>query len=389
MENGEFIAWKRRSSYIIAVIIVMVSSIVFYAGHFLFGDQEQDISEERVAETPYVPFPVNHVHLMEIIKGHKQEIDILEIVPGDSRVKIFPSLSFDRLFGFEKLSEIALRTNAYALVNAGFFYEYGLPSGMVAINGELITASTGKYPVFIVSNGSAYLKEIETNLLLECNGVRISADNMNSPGKSSGVVVYTPWYGSNNRAEGMNITAVIKNGRVIGINEVRGETQIPDDGMLVTFFEPYKYDMDSFPLVPGEEVEFIQSPVLDSSTQAYECGSWIVKDGEVVIGDKDSWVGVLTNRDPRTAVGLKPDGTVILMTVDGRQPDYSDGVTSRELGEFLVEYGVTQAAMLDGGASTEMIIQGEIVNRPSFRGEERPLAGAIVVQYDEEGLNNQ
>jgi len=41
----------------------------------------------------------------------------------------------------------------------------------------------------------------------------------------------------------------------------------------------------------------------------------------VVAVDRDDWVGLLTNRDPRTAIGVKHDGKVVLVTVDGRQPD--------------------------------------------------------------------
>jgi len=55
------------------------------------------------------------------------------------------------------------------------------------------------------------------------------------------------------------------------------------------------------------------------------------KDGQVVAVDRDDWVGLLTNRDPRTAIGVKHDGKVVLVTVDGRQPGYSVGLSSRSL----------------------------------------------------------
>jgi exopolysaccharide biosynthesis protein len=90
-------------------------------------------------------------------------------------------------------------------------------------------------------------------------------------------------------------------------------------------------------------------------------------------------VGVMTNRDPRTAVGIKEDGTVILFVVDGRQPGFSAGFTGKELAEYLIGCGVRDAAMLDGGASTEMLVEGRLVSRPSHKGEERPLAGGILI----------
>jgi len=42
-----------------------------------------------------------------------------------------------------------------------------------------------------------------------------------------------------------------------------------------------------------------------------KCGSWLVRDGQVVAVDRDDWVGLLTNRDPRTAIGVKHDGKVV------------------------------------------------------------------------------
>lgn len=45
----------------------------------------------------------------------------------------------------------------------------------------------------------------------------------------------------------------------------------------------------------------------------------------------------------------------------------------------MIELGITEGALLDGGANSEMIINGEIVNRPSFKGQERPMATAFVI----------
>jgi exopolysaccharide biosynthesis protein len=130
----------------------------------------------------------------------------------------------------------------------------------------------------------------------------------------------------------------------------------------------------------GDKVGLIYDPPLNSRTQAYECGSWLVKAGKIVIGERDEWIGVMTNFDPRTAVGIKANGSLILITVDGRQPGFSTGLTGAELAEFLLDYGAENAAMLDGGASTEMILRGKVVNRPSFKGEERMLGGGLIVK---------
>jgi hypothetical protein len=70
--------------------------------------------------------------------------------------------------------------------------------------------------------------------------------------------------------------------------------------------------------------------------------------------------------------------------VDGRQPGYSIGVTGKELADILISVGVTEAAILDGGASSEMIYENEIVNKPST-GKERLLASGFVIRLSGEG----
>jgi hypothetical protein len=84
-------------------------------------------------------------------------------------------------------------------------------------------------------------------------------------------------------------------------------------------------------------------------------------------------------RHPRTAVGWRPDGTLLLVTVDGRQAPYSDGMSLAELAELFLRLGATDALNLDGGGSTAMVVRGAVVNRPSDATGERPNANALVV----------
>jgi len=368
------------------LLAVAVSFIILYAGHFLLLEKipekqpDTDFNTTTYEEKPEVkPLPVKYTHNTEYINGFIQQVHVLEIGINDERIEVKPVLSFDKVFGFEKLSEMVKRSRAYAAINSGFYHKYGQPSGMVVIDGKMYSNSTGKYPVFVIKDGKASLHEIQTELWISFPGGKLKVDNINMEGKKGEVVVYTHEYGSNNRAVSENTTVIVRNGLAEQIVQVKNETNIPEDGMLITFFSPIKEDI---PFNIGDALEFEFEPYMDNKSQAYECGSWIVRDGEIVIGEWDEWVGVMTNRDPRTAIGLKEDGTVVFLVVDGRQPEFSTGLKGSELGELLLKYGVTNAAMLDGGASTEMIIDGRIVNRPSFKGEERPLAGGIILKIN-------
>ena len=97
------------------------------------------------------------------------------------------------------------------------------------------------------------------------------------------------------------------------------------------------------------------------------------------------------NLQPRTAVGLDHDtNRLLLMTVDGRQPGYSEGVTLAELGLLLAEHGADEALNLDGGGSTTMVYATQSGRVKFFNcpiqtripGRERPVANHLGLTWD-------
>ena len=85
-------------------------------------------------------------------------------------------------------------------------------------------------------------------------------------------------------------------------------------------------------------------------------------------------------RNPRTAVGATADGRLLIVTVDGRQPGHSVGMSLRELAELFVRLGARSAINLDGGGSTTMVIDGTIVNRVSDPQERRVPTALLVLR---------
>lgn len=91
-----------------------------------------------------------------------------------------------------------------------------------------------------------------------------------------------------------------------------------------------------------------------------------------------------TRRNPRTAVGRRADGTVLLVVADGRN-ERAAGLSMVELQQLMSALGCEDAVNLDGGGSTTMVVRGAVVNHPSDNrqfdaGGERPVANAIVVR---------
>lgn len=85
-----------------------------------------------------------------------------------------------------------------------------------------------------------------------------------------------------------------------------------------------------------------------------------------------------TTRHPRTVIG-EGGGAIWLITVDGRQPELSLGMSFTELQRLAARLGLESALNLDGGGSTTMVLRGHIVNHPSDAAGPRPVSDAIVV----------
>lgn len=89
--------------------------------------------------------------------------------------------------------------------------------------------------------------------------------------------------------------------------------------------------------------------------------------------------GFDTARHPRTLIGVDAQDAIWLVTVDGRNPSLSLGMSFTELKRLSRRLGLRMALNLDGGGSTTMAVTGKIVNHPSDPGGPRKVSDAILV----------
>lgn len=110
---------------------------------------------------------------------------------------------------------------------------------------------------------------------------------------------------------------------------------------------------------------------------ALEGGPLLVQGGEVRLSEGfDGYI--MKAREPRTAVGLTPEGRLLLVTVDGRVPGHSKGIALAELAQLFLELGATEALNWDGGGSTSMMVNGKLVSRVAT-GWSRPVSNALLI----------
>lgn len=105
-------------------------------------------------------------------------------------------------------------------------------------------------------------------------------------------------------------------------------------------------------------------------------GPPLIINGKKLITEGDGGWGIA----PRTAIGQRKDGTILLLVIDGRQPGYSLGATLLDVQNILYEQGAYNAANLDGGSSTTLFYNGKVVNRPADMLGERMIPTAFIVK---------
>ena len=109
--------------------------------------------------------------------------------------------------------------------------------------------------------------------------------------------------------------------------------------------------------------------------EALSFGPTLIVNGKMTTMSGDGGWGVA----PRTAIGQRQDGAIILLVIDGRGVG-SLGATLKETQEILYQLGAVNAMNLDGGKSTTLYYDGEVRNTPSNSMGERAIPTAIIVK---------
>ncbi|MEJ6542721.1 phosphodiester glycosidase family protein [Brachybacterium paraconglomeratum] len=149
---------------------------------------------------------------------------------------------------------------------------------------------------------------------------------------------------------------------------------------------------DALVLYTDGRVEVVDETTT-SAQELLEDGAWnvlsfgpaVVVDAAVPDGIEDVEIDTnignhsIQGRQPRTAVGARENGDLVLMVVDGRAEGYSRGVTLPELGQLLLDEGCVTGYNLDGGGSSTMLFDGELANRPRGGTEERATSDILYV----------
>jgi Phosphodiester glycosidase len=111
-------------------------------------------------------------------------------------------------------------------------------------------------------------------------------------------------------------------------------------------------------------------------------GPVLIQDGQIKIYNNEElkFVGnEINDKHPRTCMGYTNDGQLIILVVQGRTPNISDGVTLKQAAKLLQDIGCVEALNLDGGGSTCMLINGKAVFKPSDAAGQRAIPAVFII----------
>jgi flagellar hook assembly protein FlgD len=316
---------------------------------------------------------------------------------GGGLYSLVPLLSNEAILGRERVSDIERRvssTMTTAGVNGDLFnFRDGHPSGMLLRNGVLDHGPLrDRSSVGLGDDGTLRVDRVALSGFWKGTGQRRSI-TLNELANANGISLFTPAWGPN--TPGVEaVEAVLRPfpaakpntdlvGNVVQVGSTSGSTAIPSDGAVLQARGSAAGKLAAeAPLGSQLTIRLTLTPSWPDVQQALGGGPAIVRDGKPVFRANEAFSSAqLGPRNPRTAVGQRADGRILLVAVDGRQAGYSVGMTNFELALAMMRLGAVTASALDAGGSTTMAFDGQVLNQPSDPGGERAVAEALVVGY--------
>lgn len=291
-----------------------------------------------------------------------------------------------------------------AAINGDHFsFATGVPMGMSISGGRLVTSPIEPYnadeyyfhALGLTDDGEVLVGENPT-LYMQCTvgDETITIDRINRTREmweGGQVCVFTTDYGASTGTNATGVEFVIDIGQaalkagetVIGtVTAIDEDGDAPiEEGTVVLSVNVLQYaQVES--IAVGDEVELytaFEEEAWNDVTFAVGGNMTIVDDGEPILFDYT--LDVFKAAQPRSALGVREDGTLVMVAVDGRS-DVSCGLTANEVAQYMAEdLDCAYAILLDGGGSTAMAVRQEdgalqTVNVPS---EERPVGNGVLL----------
>lgn len=284
--------------------------------------------------------------------------------------------------GRGSLAAATVKSGSLASVNASYFDTDGWVIGSTKDRGQFISMdATPRSGLVVLNDGSSMIvKDLSYKGTLHLpKGKILQIKGMNRGRIADDLVLYNEHYAPTTKTNSYGREIKIKNDRVIAVS-TKGNMTIEPGCVVIS-----GHGVNAAALAGvrvGDRANILESlgnQMADNAKMVITGGPMLLENGKVNVRSSEEYIpsDIANGRAPRTAVGVKRDGTVLLLVVDGRSFS-SSGMTLKELAQYFLRLGAINAVNFDGGGSSEMVVNGTIVNKPSD-GRERKVSMGLGV----------
>ncbi len=327
----------------------------------------------------------------------KQSENYITYTPNST---VIPTITYGTaLYGGNTLSDqVSTMENQgidiLAGTNADYFSSQTLvPMSTAIVDGKILTKdASGQDAVGILEDGTAFISYVYFNsVLTREDGSEVNIYNINKYRQPYAAYMMTREFSDTTRNTtkgfdvilgsvegemkiGEKITAIVES-----VTENSSAITIPEGKIVITVDSkaPEEFLKPISSLAVGEKVTINFSATGDSRWSQVKTGMGSVGGRLLINGEINS--NLPTGAAPRTAIGVKKDGSIILYTLDGRKTGHSYGAQLKTLAKRMQELECVDALNLDGGGSTAISVQfpgnpsASVINKPSD-GKERKIS---------------
>ena len=306
--------------------------------------------------------------------GERQSAQLVEVDP--KYFKFAPVLGGGDKMAKNTVKAMSDYAGASVAENASYFGDGKELYGVTKIAGDMVSSMYLTRTAFgVLADGSPYIGPVSYHGVVHSDKGDLFVSGLNGTRGTNSVMLYNHYYGTSTGTNNNGTEYVVKNDKIVAIN--KGNSPLRKDETVVSVTGEAQKILNGLKVGDTLQIEQTLNEPWNDATDILGVGPLLVKDGQVDITSAQEQIGVDVTgaKAPRTAVGILKNGNVMFAVLDGRQA-HSKGMMLDEFARFLIGMEVVDAVNFDGGGSSELVINGKIVNSPSD-GRQRPVATAL------------
>ena len=310
---------------------------------------------------------VTYTYAQEELNGRPIVSYLVSVAPA-ARLELRPFSAAGMYNGRGSLAKQAAERGLVAAINASYFDTDGWVIGNVKDKGNFVAMDATPRSGYVVQgNEQKIVRDIAyTGSVTLPDGKVLQLKGMNRARIANDLVLFNSYYATSTKTNQYGREVKIKNGRVVAVSTA-GNMPLEPGCVVLSGHGTNAAALAGLRL--GDHVMLTQSlgsSIADAATTVVSGGPLLVENGRVNVRTAEEQIApdIARGRAPRTAIGLKQDGTLLMLVIDGRS-SASAGMTLAELAQYFLKLGAVSAVNYDGGGSSEMVINGKIVNKPS------------------------